>query len=52
MEESGKRVLDRTTLTLQADATVRQVIEISKDDGRTWNLKYDAIYRHSHASAH
>ena len=49
-EDSGKRMLDRTTLTLQPDATVRQVIEISKDDGRTWTVKYDAVYRHGRAS--
>jgi len=49
MEDSGKRTLDRTTLTLQSDETVRQVIEISRDDGRTWAVKYDAIYRHGHA---
>ena len=49
---TGKRLLDRTTLTLQPDATVRQVIEVSKDDGRSWSVKYDAIYRRGHASAH
>ena len=52
VENSGKRLLDRTTLTLQPDATVRQVIEVSKDDGRSWSVKYYAIYRRGHASAH
>jgi hypothetical protein len=50
-QDSGKQLLDRTTLTLQSDATVRQVIEISRDDGRTWSVKYDAVYRHGNKSA-
>jgi hypothetical protein len=51
IEDSGKRALDRTTLTLLPDGTVRQVIEVSKDDGHTWSVKYDAIYRHGRASS-
>jgi hypothetical protein len=42
---SGGQIVDRTTLTLEADGTVRQVIEISKDGERTWTIGYDAIYR-------
>ena len=42
---SGARVIERTTLTREVDDTVRQVIEISRDDGRTSTLQYDAIYR-------
>jgi hypothetical protein len=37
--------LDRTTLTGLADGSVRQVIEISRDNGRTWAVNFDAIYR-------
>ena len=37
--------LDRTTLTLQADGSVRQVIEISTDQGGTWRSTFDAMYR-------
>ena len=49
-DHSGKRALNRTTLSLQGNETVRQVIEISRDDGRTWAVQYDAIYRRGHAS--
>jgi YD repeat-containing protein len=45
--ESGKRIIDRTTLTLQPAGTVRQLMETSNDDGRTWTVAYDAIYRRS-----
>ena len=37
--------LDRTTLIPNEDGTVRQVIEISEDNGETWNPTFDAIYR-------
>jgi len=42
---SGRQIVDRTTLTLQRDGSVRQVIEISNDGERTWTIGYDAIYR-------
>lgn len=37
--------LDRTTLTPLENGTVRQLIEISQDNGATWNPTFDAIYR-------
>jgi hypothetical protein len=40
----GGTYLDRTTLTANADGSVRQLIEISKDDGRTWTTAFDARY--------
>ncbi|MBS1717531.1 MAG: hypothetical protein JSS72_07345 [Armatimonadetes bacterium] len=43
----GRTIDDRTTLTLNPDGTVRQVIERSKDGGKTWEVGYDAIYRRS-----
>jgi hypothetical protein len=43
--DSGTRMIERTTLTVERDETVRQVTEISKDDGRTWAVTYDAVYR-------
>jgi hypothetical protein len=43
--EHEKTITDRTTLTRQADGTVRQVIEISRDAGRTWRTIFDAVYR-------
>ena len=41
---SGATVMDRTTLTPLSDGTVHQVIEVSRDGGRTWVVSYDAIY--------
>ena len=37
--------LDRTTLTPRDDGSVRQVIEISEDNGETWSPTFDAVYR-------
>lgn len=44
--EHERTITDRTTLTREQDGTVRQLIEISKDAGRTWHTTFDAIYRH------
>lgn len=40
--------LDRTTLTPLEDGNVRQLIEISRDDGVTWRAAFDATYRPAH----
>jgi len=37
--------LDRTTLTPEGAGIVRQLIEISKDNGKTWQSTFDALYR-------
>lgn len=37
--------LDRTTLTPNDDGSVHQLIEISEDNGATWNPTFDATYR-------
>ena len=37
--------LDRTTLTPVEDGSVRQLIEISKDNGESWQTSFDAVYR-------
>ena len=42
---SGGTVLDRTTLTRLESGAVHQRIEISGDDGRTWETVFDADYR-------
>lgn len=42
---AGQTVLDRTTLSTMPGGDVSQVIEISRDDGRTWTRQYDAVYR-------
>lgn len=42
--QSGVQYLDRTTLTREQDGHVRQLIEISRDQGKTWISTFDAIY--------
>lgn len=41
----GRTYLDRTTLVPEGDGTVRQTIEVSRDDGATWETTFDAVYR-------
>ena len=41
----GITIDDRTTLTREAPDRVRQLIEISKDGGRSWLAVFDAEYR-------
>ena len=40
----GRTIVDQTTLTPLPGGKVRQVIEWSKDGGRTFETVYDAIY--------
>lgn len=40
----GGSYLDRTTLTPMADGVFRQLIEISRDGGETWQATFDALY--------
>jgi len=42
----GRRILDRTTLRPNADRTVSQRIEMSRDGGDVWTTTFDALYRH------
>jgi hypothetical protein len=42
--EDGRSFLDRTTLSPLPGDRVRQVIEISGDEGATWQTRFDAIY--------
>jgi len=37
--------LDRTTLTRLEGGDVRQLIEVSQDNGATWQTAFDAVYR-------
>jgi len=37
--------LDRTTLTPERNGDVRQIIEVSKDSGVSWEVTFDAVYR-------
>jgi hypothetical protein len=41
----GVVIDDRTTLTREAGNRVRQLIEVSKDGGKTWVSVFDAEYR-------
>lgn len=41
----GTSHLDRTTLTPLPGGRVRQLIEISRDHGKTWEVTFDAEYR-------
>jgi hypothetical protein len=43
----GRTILDRTTLSPLAAGEVRQLIEISRDGGSTWQATFDARYRRS-----
>lgn len=41
---NGQHVLDQTTLIPEADGSVSQVIEVSRDQGVSWKTVYDALY--------
>jgi hypothetical protein len=41
----GTSYLDRTTLTPLSGNRVRQLIEVSRDGGKTWQATFDAEYR-------
>lgn len=42
---SGKPTTERITWTPQAGGTVRQLWETSTDDGKTWSVSFDGLYR-------
>jgi hypothetical protein len=42
LDRDGKSHLDRTTLTPRPGKKVHQVIEISRDAGKTWETVFDA----------
>ncbi len=44
LQADGRVILDRTTLTPMSEGRVRQVIETSRDGGRSWQVGFDAIY--------
>ncbi|GAB5526010.1 MAG: hypothetical protein Roseis2KO_38820 [Roseivirga sp.] len=43
--KQGKQVLDRTTLTRLSYDKVKQTIEISYDEGKTWKITFIGIYK-------
>jgi hypothetical protein len=48
----GGSYLDRTTLTDLGNGEVRQLIEVSRDGGETWEATFDAVYRPSSRTGH
>lgn len=42
--QKGKSVRDRIAWTPNPDGTVRQLWELSKDDGKTWSVVFDGLY--------
>ena len=42
--KDGTTIFDRTTLAPLPGDRVHQVIEQSRDGGKTWKVAYDAIY--------
>ncbi|BET68419.1 hypothetical protein ASA1KI_33370 [Opitutales bacterium ASA1] len=43
--QDGKRLRDRITWTPNADGSVRQLWEISRDAGASWSTIFDGLYR-------
>jgi hypothetical protein len=44
-ELAGGSHLDRSTVTPQPDGRIHQLIEISRDGGKTWKTSFDGEYR-------
>ena len=42
----GKSLRNRITWTPNADGSVRQLWETSADEGQTWQIAFDGLYRH------
>ena len=43
--QTGPPQRERVTWTPRADGSVRQLWETSNDDGRTWTVSFDGLYR-------
>jgi hypothetical protein len=43
---NGTTLLNRITWTPNADGSVRQLWEQSTDDGKSWQIAFDGLYRH------
>lgn len=41
----GAHVIDRISWTDNSDGTVRQLWELSSDDGKSWQVLFDGLYR-------
>ena len=42
---NGKLVSSRVCFSLRDDKSIRQVVEFSEDEGKTWEVYFDGIYR-------
>jgi hypothetical protein len=47
-KRGGESVVDRITWHNNADGTVRQVWDVSKDGGESWNTVFDGLYTKKH----
>ena len=47
--QSGLRQHERITWTPNADGSVRQLWETSTDDGKTWTVSFDGLYRRANS---
>ncbi len=45
MGANGQISLSRLTFTLNEDGTVRQLFEASTDEGKTWTIGFDGLYK-------
>lgn len=45
VSRSGEPLRNRFTWTENADGTVRQHWEVSKDQGESWQTAFDGLYR-------
>ena len=45
MDQQGEISISRMTFTLNEDGTVRQLMESSTDDGKTWQIAFDGLYK-------
>jgi hypothetical protein len=49
--KDGRKTLNRMTFSPLAEGRVRQLIEASKDDGKTWQVSFDGTYVRKKAAA-
>ena len=45
VSQKGEKYINKITWTNNADGTVRQNWEVSKDDGKTWTSIFDGLYK-------
>jgi hypothetical protein len=45
VSQSGEAIRNRITWTPNSDGTVRQLWEVSKDEGESWQTAFDGLYK-------